>query len=113
LTDRQAAIWREVVETEAIDFFATAATRSLLANYCRARETGETYTALIESFDPAWLKTEDGLTRYRSACRGRDVETRAEVTLATKLRLTNSSRYTDKGAAVAGRKAAGQRPWEA
>jgi hypothetical protein len=115
LTDRQAQIWREVVETEPVDLFATAATRALLVDYCRARETAETYAALIESFDPTWLKTEDGLTRFRSACYGRAVETRAVITLATKLRLTNQSRYQKDAGSLTTRKAAssGQRPWEA
>ena len=113
LSKRQAEIWRDVVETEAAELFATAATKNLLADYCRARETAETYTTLIESMNPEWLTTEDGLNRFRSACRGRDVETRAAVTLAMKLRLTNQSRYVKDAAAVASRKSAGQRPWEA
>jgi len=112
LSDRQAIIWREVVETEAAELFATAATRNLLADYCRARQTAETYTELIEGFSPDWLRTEEGLDRFRAICRGRDVETRAAVTLAMKLRLTNQSRYVKDHSAVAGRKSAGQRPWE-
>lgn len=113
LTDRQAQIWRDVVETEAVDLFGTAATKNLLADYCRARETAETYSALIEAFDPEWLKTEPGLDRFRAICRGRDVETRAAVTLAMKLRLTNQSRYVKHAADLTNRKASGQRPWEA
>jgi hypothetical protein len=112
LTKRGAEIWRDVVGTEAAELFATAATRNLLADYCRARETAETYTTLIESFNPEWLTTEDGLKRFRSACHGRDVETRAAVTLAMKLRLTNQSRYVKDHSVVASRKASGQRPWE-
>lgn len=113
LSDRQAQIWRDVVETEAAELFATAATKNLLVDYCRHRETGESYSVLIESFDRDWIKTEDGLNRFRALCRGRDVETRAAVTLAMKLRLTNQSRYVKDAAAVASRKAAGVRPWEA
>jgi len=114
LTEAQAAIWRSVVETEPTELFGTAATRTLLADYCRARETVATYSGLVQSFDAEWLKTEDGLNRFRSICRGRDVEVRAAVTLAMKLRLTNQSRYEKDAAAVAGRKVAkGARPWEA
>jgi len=112
LNDRQAQIWRGVVETEAAELFATAATKNLLVDYCRARETAETYTALIERFTPDWLTTEEGLDRFRAICRGRDVETRAAVTIAMKLRLTNQSRYVKDHSAVASRKASGQRPWE-
>jgi len=112
LTKRQAEIWRDVVETEAAELFATAATKNLLVDYCRARETAETYTNLIERFTPEWLTTEEGLDRFRAICRGRDVETRAAVTLAMKLRLTNQSRYVKDHSVVASRKAAGQRPWE-
>lgn len=113
MTDRQAAIWREVVETEAVGLFGTAATKNLLSDYCRHRETAETYSVLIEAFDREWLKTEDGLNRFRAICRGRDVETRAAVTLAMKLRLTNQSRYVKDAADLTSRKASGVRPWEA
>jgi hypothetical protein len=112
LSERQAQIWRDVVETEAADLFGTAATRNLLVDYCRARQTAETYTAIIESFDPEWLCSEEGLDRFRAVCRGRDVETRAAVTLAMKLRLTNQSRYVKHAADLTNRKASGQRPWE-
>jgi hypothetical protein len=114
LTDRQAAIWRSIVETEPTELFGTSATRNLLVDYCRHRETSETYTALVQSFDKEWLKTADGLDRFRAICRGRDVEDRAAVTLAMKLRLTNQSRQTPKATATAARHAAkGLRPWEA
>jgi hypothetical protein len=113
LTDRQAAIWREVVETEPAEFFATAVTRALLADYCRHRDSSEQLSAGVSAFKPEWLKEEDGPGRLNTLLIMRDREVRATTTLATKLRLTNQSRYqTQPAARAAARAATGTRPWE-
>lgn len=114
LTDRQSAIWRETVASEHADFFQTGALRGLLADYCRHREAAEKISQVIDTFKPEWLKNDEGAKRYHGLLKMRDLETRASAGLATKLRLTNQSRYTALSAATAGRNAAkGARPWEA
>jgi hypothetical protein len=113
LTDRQAEIWREVVASEAADFFSTAAARNMLMDYCRHRESLEGISAIIGTFQPEWLKNSEGAKRYHSLLRMRELETRAATSLATKLRLTNQSRYTPQAASTASRNAAkGLKPWE-
>lgn len=114
MTPRQQAIWRETTASEPADFFGTAALRGLLADYCRHREAAENVSGVINSFQPEWLKSADGAKRYHALLKMRDLETRAAAGIATKLRLTNQSRYTPQAAATAARSAAkGARPWDA
>ena len=114
LTVRQAQIWRDVVASEPTDFFATAALRAMLCDYCRHLQTGETLTEQINVFKPEWIRTEEGASRYNLLLRMRERETRASGLLATKLRLTNQSRYQPDTAATAARKVQRlPRPWEA
>jgi hypothetical protein len=114
LTERQAAIWRLVTSGEDPAFFATEATRGLLADYCRRRDTADTLSALIDEFKVEWLKSADGTVRYRQLLQMRDVEVRGAVLLATKLRLTNQSRYHHEKAASDGVRARAKvaKPWE-
>lgn len=114
LTAEQAAIWRETVSSEAADFFGTAALRSMLADYCRHRASAAVVSEVIDTFKPEWLKAAEGAKRYYGLLKMREAETRAAASLATKLRLTNQSRYTPQAAATASKHAArGMRPWEA
>lgn len=113
LTARQGEIWREIVSSEDPNFFNTGALRGLLAAYCRHREAYEGISAIINSFDPQWLKANEGAKRYKDLLKMRDLETRGATSLATKLRLTNQSRYNEKTSATAARNAAkGPKPWE-
>ena len=113
LTPRQAEIWREVTASEALGFFATAALRGLLADYCSRREAAEHISAIINEFKTEWLKSNEGVQRYKQLLQMRDLEVRGVAALATKLRLTNQSRYTTQSAATAARNAPrGPRPWE-
>lgn len=113
LTEDQAEIWRETVSSEAADFFNTAALRSMLADYCRHRASAKTVSDIIDTFKPEWLKAAEGAKRYHGLLRMREMETRAAASLATKLRLTNQSRYTPQAAATAAKNAArGFKPWE-
>ena len=113
LTVEQAAIWRETVSSEAADFFGTAALRSMLADYCRHRASAAVVSEVIDTFKPEWLKAAEGAKRYYGLLKMREAETRAAASLATKLRLTNQSRYTPQAAATASKHAArGLKPWE-
>jgi hypothetical protein len=114
LTSRQAEIWREVVASEHAEFFSTATTRIILADYCRHREAAENVSSILNSFKPEWLKVEEGARRYALLLRMRELETRASVAMARSLRLTNQSRYQPETASTASRNAIkGARPWEA
>jgi hypothetical protein len=114
LTPRQAEIWREIVSSEDPNFFNTGALRGLLADYCRRRESSEGVSAIINTFKSEWLKNSEGAKRYKDLLVMRDVEVRGTTALATKLRLTNQSRYNALSAATAARRAAKEpkKPWE-
>jgi hypothetical protein len=114
LTERQVEIWREVTSSEDPDFFATGATRGLLADYCRRRDAGENLSAIINSFKPEWIKSADGALRYKQLLQMRDIEIRGSASLAVKLRLTNQARYHHERAGTTARKALARvaKPWE-
>jgi hypothetical protein len=113
LTARQAEIWRETTASEPTDFFSTAALRGLLADYCRHRQAAEDVSAIIETFKPEWLKSEDGVRRYQALARIREIEIRGAAAMARALRLTNQSRYTPHASATAVRNASkGPKPWD-
>jgi hypothetical protein len=113
LPPRQVEIWLETVSTEPVEHFSSAATKAMLADYCAHRESVENIESVIRLFQPDWLKSAEGVKRYSELIKIRDSETRAASTLATKLRLTNQSRYTPKTAATAARNTEkGFRPWD-
>jgi hypothetical protein len=104
LTLRQNAIWREVVASEDPNFFNTGVLRGLLADYCRSRATAEGITAVIEASAEVWMQDSESVANHERLLRMRDRELKAMVTVATKLRLTNQSRYVPHTAATAAKK---------
>jgi hypothetical protein len=113
LNDRQAEIWRQAVASEPADFFNTSALRNILSDYCRHRESAEGISEIISDFKSEWLKSAEGAKRYYGLLKMRDLEMRASLSCATKLRLTNQSRYTPQAASTATRNSAKiPRPWE-
>lgn len=112
LNARQQEIWRETVRGEPAEFFATAASRGALADYCGHRDAAERLGVIINEFKAEWLKSSEGSKRYAQLLNMRDKETRAASRLATRLRLTNQSRYRPDVAATASRNARGIMPWE-
>ena len=113
-TPRQMEIWNETVATEPPNYFSSAAQRGILAEYCRHRTEAERLAAVIDDFDMEWLQDDEGVKRYEKLSHLRDRETKAALTHATKLRITNQSRYTPLSAATASRNSSKQaaKPWE-
>lgn len=106
-------IWRRTVASEAGDFFRTAALQAMLADYCRHTEAGDILGSQIEQFEPDWFASDEGLKRYDLLTKMRERETRAAADRATKLRLTNQSRYTPRAAEFAARKQTAEaKPWQ-
>ena len=75
--------------------------RALLQNYCRHQAGADEMSELIDSFQLEWLKDAAGMRRYEWLVEMREKESRAAAQMATKLRLTNQSRYTNRAAASA------------
>lgn len=112
LTERQAEIWRRIVASEPADFLKGEARQQILMDLCRHREAADSISETINLFKPEWLKSDQGAKRYHSLLKMRELETRAAAEKATKLRLTNQSRYTPGAAATAGKHFEMDKPWE-
>jgi hypothetical protein len=114
LTDEQKATWRELTSSEPQDFFSTGALRNMLKDYCRARSEIERLSRIVSYFQDDWIKPEEGARRLQLYLRMRNEEIRRASDLATKMRLTNQSRYTPMAAATASRNTLRSiKPWEA
>jgi len=113
LTPYQKEVWERTVANEAVDTFKTAALQQLLKEYCRHVSSAALLTEKIDSFDSQWLDTDEGLERYTKLVRTRDCETKALADKATKLRLTNQSRYTPGAAGTAAKSISSEKkPWQ-
>ena len=113
LTPFQQEVWDRTVANEAADTFRTAALQQLLKEYCRHVSSAALLSEKIDSFDSQWLDTDEGLERYTKLVRTRDCETKALADKATKLRLTNQSRYTPGAAGTAAKKSSeAKKPWQ-
>ena len=106
LTDEQARVWRETVEARSADYFGEDAA-PLLEEYCRVvvmcRWLAVQIEAAMAGDDAAVLKAWTDM---------RDKESRRMTSIATKLRITNQSRYTPDKAAVKARKGGGGKVWQ-
>lgn len=110
LTEHQQQVWEQTVAGEATDMFRTAALQQLLKEYCRHVATAH---LLTEEIDRAMGSgTNRSLTEMDILLRMRDRETKALADKATKLRLTNQSRYTPGAAATATKRPDRGKPWQ-
>lgn len=112
LTGYQLEVWRSTVESKPIDWFGEES-KPLLIAYCKACDLCRIIAEQIDSFDIEWLKDEEGLRRYERLCSLHDKQTRVMGIVASKMRITQQSRYTPQAASTASSRAvAGCRPWE-
>jgi ElaB/YqjD/DUF883 family membrane-anchored ribosome-binding protein len=98
------------VANESADTFKTAALQQLLKEYCRHVETADRLSRKVDR------ATCDGsnmpFQEVEALIRMRARETSALTDKATKLRLTNQSRYTPGAAGTAAKKAVEKKPWQ-
>lgn len=112
LTSEQAEEWRAVVGSEPADWFPRA-THGMLADYCRSVVLARHVAAQINAFDMALIETEEGLKRFDKLSAILERHTRASASLATRMRLTQQSRYNALSANTAHKPVGGtQKPWE-
>jgi hypothetical protein len=116
LDEAEAKEWREIAARLPHDWW-TRENFPLLAEYCRHIVRARDLAGDIAKFKrfPAEVRlTTEGVQRYDVLLRMADRERAAMVNLATKMRLTQQSRYTENRAATISKKAsAPQKPWEA
>lgn len=114
LTPFQRDVWQRTTASEAATFFRTAALQALLKEYCRHVEASDNLAKMINGYSLADLADDANLAKYEWLLKTRDRETKALSDKATKLRLTNQSRYTPQAAATASKtSSAPRKPWEA
>lgn len=112
LTEFQAEVWERTVANEAADVFRTAALQQLLKEYCRHVETAHRLSQQVDRATD--IGSNMGMDELEKLLRCRDRETKALADKATKLRLTNQSRYTPGAAGTAAKKGTTERkPWQA
>jgi thiamine pyrophosphate-dependent acetolactate synthase large subunit-like protein len=112
LTADQAEIWQQTVGSETSDFFKTAALCELLKNYCRHTATVVEIDHQIASLPAKAMLHKDFGKVFERLLKMRERETKAAADKATKLRLTNQSRYTPQAASTAAKRSGGKQPWD-
>ena len=112
LSEFEAHCWTSVVNTKPADWFR-ADTLPILLSYCKHISCAYTLDKEIAEFDPAWLRDDDGLLRYKRLTDMRDRESRALTALARSMRLTQQSQIHHNTAASQSKKTkVGGKPWE-
>jgi hypothetical protein len=109
LSDEQAVEWRKVVDRLPADWFP-AESHQLLVAYVRHVVNARVIAGKIRAFDPAWLDEPEGLQMFDKLTMIGDREGRAISSLATRMRLTQQSRFQKTTATVKASNA-GYRPW--
>ena len=78
--------------------FSTAATQEMLKDYCHHRYFADMVMEIMNEFPAEWLKSQKGLDRFTELTNTLDKHTNRAAMLATKLRMTNQSRYMPREA---------------
>lgn len=113
LTEGQREVWERTVSNEAADVFKTAALQQLLKEYCRHVETAARLSLQVDRATDPGCNEPLTMQELDQLLRCRDRETKALADKATKLRLTNQSRYTPQAAGTAAKNASAERkPWQ-
>ena len=111
LAPDEAEVWSRVVATKPADWW-DAGSVPLLAQYARASVQAEQVAELVRVVLAGLRSDPDELGRYKDL-RNIQAKLSAELTsLATKMRLTQQSRYNAKNSDTASRKVGGARPWQ-
>ncbi len=111
LTEVQQNLWTQIVRSEAEDAFDTPVLQELLADYCRHTDAANHFTKKIDSHLNN-LDTKISLRDLDLMLKMRDRESKAAGERATKLRLTNQSRYNPRTAATKmNNQSKGTKPW--
>lgn len=108
----EAMVWRKVVGSVPSDWF-NSANVLLLKAYCSTCWHLDTYLSLLRDFDPACLKTPEGLKWHSDVRKEAESWARLQTSQATKMRITQQSVYRADTAGVKSRQvgASGMRPW--
>jgi len=113
LNKAQAAEWKAVVDRMPADWF-TRETHAMLSQYVRHVDMAAKLGEALGNFPVADLLTDAGVERFDKLTKLHEREGRAMSSLATRLRLTQQSRYNPAAANTAAKNAgkSAKKPWE-
>lgn len=111
LTARQKEIWKAVVDTKSADWFNDD-TAPLLVAFVKAVEQHELLSYQVENFDMSSLSDMDGVKMLDRLHTMQERQARLFQSLATRMRLTQQSRYQNTTAAVKNNSGGSARPWD-
>lgn len=107
LLDAEKTLFNAITASRSPGFFDAAAVDSL-TEYVRLKTAVELMATQINDFDDAWLNTDEGVKRMKTLEAIRDQKQARMIQYATKLRLTNQSRYVPDKAINRPKKAPGK-----
>ena len=112
LTPEQAELWVVITNALPAGWFKKEA-HALLAVYCQHVSTAQKLGKQIDAFQDPWLNEPEGFDRFSKLLKLRETETRAMAALATRMRITQQSRYMPTAAArMAEKHRDGWKPWD-
>jgi hypothetical protein len=113
LNEQQAGIWREIVERMPQDWFS-ADNAPLLAELCRHVSYARRLAVQIAAVEPRMAEDKVARLEFCDLLKAHGFQSRQIGNLATKLRLSNQSRYDPTMADIGrkgGRPTAVAKPW--
>ncbi len=111
LTTEQGEIWRLVMVSSAGNFIQSES-YSVLAEFCRAVVTSDQIAQQLDRYTPEWLDEDDGLRRWDKLQAMHDRAAKRIASLATKLRITPSTRVHPEAAGTSERNKSKSKPWQ-
>ena len=111
-TAEAADLWRAIVATKPADWWKDDTT-PLLEAYCRAILEYRQVSVMVDGMPPRKLKSDEGFKRWKELLSIQDDLANRMASLATKMRLSQQSKYGARAAESADRKSGrGRLPWE-
>lgn len=113
LSQDESAVWARVAATKPGDWW-DAGSVPLLAQYVRATVQSELVAELVRSVGQNMLADPDEMGRYKELRKIQAALSGEISSLATKMRLTQQSRYNAKNSDTASRRGGGggRKPWQ-
>lgn len=105
-SEAEAALWREIISTKPAEWFGEDSA-PVLKEYVRAAVMCDLLSDRINE-----ALASGSTADVKMLLELRDREARRAANLATKLRLTQQSRYTPQASGTANNRANGKRPWQ-
>ena len=104
--------WNRVVNRMPSDWF-TDETLSTLQAYCEHTAEGEAIQLMIERVRKLAMGDDESYKRYRDLLRDKELQTRAALSCATKMRMTQQSSYTTQASGTSKKNSTGGvKPWQ-